>query len=87
MFRDARREFVRVLLEAEKRGVGGILDFPKKLGVTHMRDAKGVLEFAFGGDLRATWQYGTPRRAGKYHIVWRRVGSHAIYRSETRGSS
>jgi hypothetical protein len=39
----------------------------------------GILEFAWADDGRCTWEYGTPRQSGKMHIIWRRIGTHAIY--------
>ncbi|WP_267887199.1 hypothetical protein [Thermobifida halotolerans] len=30
-------------------------------------------------DGRATWQYGEERVPGKPHVIWRRVGTHAIF--------
>ena len=78
-FRQALKEFVQVLREWERAGARGIPHFPAKLGVRHMMHRRGILEFAWAPDGRCTWEYGTPRRSGKYHIIWRRIGSHAIY--------
>ncbi|WP_281288337.1 hypothetical protein [Haloactinospora alba] len=30
-------------------------------------------------DGRATWQYGDEQRPGIVHVIWRRVGTHAIF--------
>jgi hypothetical protein len=39
----------------------------------------GVYEFHFEGDGRATFEYGESMRVGEVHVIWRRVGTHAIY--------
>lgn len=78
-FREARQEFIKVLREFEAQGQGGIPRFPERLGVRHMVNKRSILEFAWADDGRYTWQYGTPRMPGKFHIIWRRIGSHAIY--------
>lgn len=78
-FRKARREFIDILLRFEASGQSGIPHFPARLGVRHMVNNRSILEFAWADDGRCTWQYGTPKRAGKFHIIWRRIGTHAIY--------
>jgi hypothetical protein len=40
---------------------------------------RNVLELAWAPGGRCTWAFGTPRRVGKSHIVWRRIGTHHIY--------
>ncbi|TDQ53002.1 hypothetical protein [Actinorugispora endophytica] len=30
-------------------------------------------------DGRATWEYGDEQRSGTPHVIWRRVGTHAIF--------
>lgn len=39
------------------------------------------MEMAFAPDGRATWQFGDEVMAGQVHVVWRRIGTHAIFRS------
>ncbi|WP_207930665.1 hypothetical protein [Streptomyces hainanensis] len=38
-----------------------------------------VWEFSWAPDGRATFPYGDPVTDGEPHIVWRRVGTHAIF--------
>jgi hypothetical protein len=83
-FAEALDAFVTVLLEHEARAVRGIPRFPKRLGVKPFVGKPGVLEFAWADDGRCTWSYGAPRRPGKYHIIWRRIGTHEIYDEELR---
>jgi hypothetical protein len=39
-----------------------------------------VWELTWAPDGRATFEYGDPVRAGDPHIIWRRVGTHDIFR-------
>lgn len=48
------------------------------LRVKRVRTHPGVWEMTWADDGRATFSYGEPIRPGEPHIVWRRVGTHAI---------
>lgn len=77
----ARDAFVSVLLRYEAEGCRERPAFPSHLGVKPMQGQSGrIMELAWAGNGRCTWEYGTPREFGRYHIVWRRCGSHDIYR-------
>ena len=39
----------------------------------------GVFEMTWDSDGRATFSYGEERIPGQAHIIWRRIGSHAIF--------
>jgi hypothetical protein len=39
----------------------------------------GVFEMTWDNDGRATFSYGEERIAGQAHVVWRRIGTHAIF--------
>jgi hypothetical protein len=39
----------------------------------------GVFEMTWDGDGRATFTYGEQKIAGQAHIIWRRIGTHAIF--------
>ena len=81
LVRRARDEFVGVLLRCEAEGCRDRPKFPAHLGVKPVRGFRGtILEFAWAGDGRCTWEHGTPREFGTFHIVWRRCGSHEIYK-------
>ncbi|MBV2362052.1 hypothetical protein KUM37_01630 [Streptomonospora sp. NEAU-YY374] len=41
--------------------------------------ASEVYEMTWAPDGRATWQYGREQRPGTPHVVWRRVGTHAVF--------
>ena len=39
----------------------------------------GVFEMTWDNDGRATFSYGEERIAGQAHVIWRRIGTHAIF--------
>lgn len=78
-FRAARRAFVQALRAWEARGCRGLPKFPRSLGVTPMVNRRNVLELAWAPGGRCPWEFGTPRRPGVCHVIWRRIGTHAIY--------
>jgi hypothetical protein len=55
---------------------------PIRLGlrVKGVQGHPGVFEMTWAPDGRATFQYGTSPNAGDTHIIWRRVGSHEIFK-------
>ena len=72
-FRTAVRRFVEDL-EAGR---------PFRLGlrVKAVQGTGDIMEMTFSPDGRATWQFGAEVNAGQAHIVWRRIGTHDIFRS------
>lgn len=54
--------------------------FRKGLRVKGIQGASGIFEMTWGDDGRATFEYGDETVPGQAHIVWRRVGTHAIFR-------
>jgi len=54
--------------------------FRPKLRVKGVKGAGGVFEMTWAADGRATFQYGAEVTPGEPHIVWRRVGTHQIFR-------
>jgi hypothetical protein len=69
-FRRMRRRFVHDLRTGH---------FRAGLNVHALHGHPGVFAIEWAPDGRATFHYGEPIHAGEPHIVWRRVGSHAIY--------
>jgi hypothetical protein len=51
------------------------------LRVKRVQGTTDVWELTWAADGRATWQYGEPIHEGEPHIVWRRIGSHEIFKS------
>lgn len=54
--------------------------FRPGLRVKGVEDAPGVFEMTWAPDGRATFEYGREQRPGEPHIVWRRVGTHDVFR-------
>lgn len=52
--------------------------FRKGLRVKGIKGATGIFEMTWADDGRATFEYGDPVSEGDAHVVWRRIGSHAI---------
>jgi hypothetical protein len=69
-FRQAVDKFINDL----KRGRG----FRPGLRVRGIQGASGIFEMTWAPDGRATFHYGEPIQEGEPHVVWRRVGTHAI---------
>jgi hypothetical protein len=45
-----------------------------------MQGHPGIWEMSWAYDGRATFQYGDEVHSGQPHIIWRRVGTHSIFR-------
>jgi hypothetical protein len=45
-----------------------------------MQGHPGIWEMSWAPDGRATFEYGDEVHSGEAHIIWRRVGTHAIFR-------
>jgi hypothetical protein len=54
--------------------------FRKGLRVKGIKGATGIFEMTWADDGRATFQYGDAIVEGGPHIIWRRVGKHAIFK-------
>ena len=52
---------------------------PPGLRVKRVRGFSGVWEMTWAPDGRATFMYGAPVNAGQAHVIWRRIGTHAIF--------
>ncbi len=71
------RRAVADLVADLRRGQG----FRPGLRVKRVEDAPpGVFEMTWAPDGRATFEYGQEQHPGEPHIVWRRVGSHDVFR-------
>lgn len=69
---------VAVAQFVEDLGAGG--QFRKRLRVKGVKGTPGIFELTWAPDGRATFQYGGSVRPGEPHIVWRRVGTHSVFR-------
>ena len=54
--------------------------FRKGLCVKGVQGASGIYEMTWADDGRATFRYGVEVIPGKTHGVWRRIGTHAIFK-------
>jgi hypothetical protein len=70
-FRKAVRAFVADLQAGRP--------FRPGLRVKRVEGAPGIFEMTWAPDGRATFQYGEPLREGEPHVIWRRVGTHAVF--------
>jgi hypothetical protein len=55
--------------------------FRPGLRVKGVLGASDIMEMTFAPDGRATWQFGSEVRVGQAHVVWRRIGTHSIFRA------
>jgi hypothetical protein len=55
--------------------------FRAGLRVKAVHGAQGVFEMTWAPDGRTTFEYGEEQIRGKPHVIWRRVGSHDVFRS------
>lgn len=53
--------------------------FRKGLRVKGVQGATGIYEMTWAPDGRATFEYGPGLVPGEPHVVWRRVGTHAVF--------
>jgi len=54
--------------------------FAPQLRVKRVQRHEGLWEVTWAANSRATFTYGTAVRPGEPRIIWRRVGTHAIFR-------
>jgi mRNA-degrading endonuclease YafQ of YafQ-DinJ toxin-antitoxin module len=54
--------------------------FEPGLRVKRVHGYPGVWEMTWAADGRATFEYGQEIRPGEPHIIWRRIGTHDIFR-------
>jgi hypothetical protein len=54
--------------------------FHAGLRVKGVKGAAGIFEMTWADDGRATFQYGDAVKPGEPHVIWRRVGTHAIFK-------
>lgn len=85
------RDLTRLTPEQRKRFLASVADviedmlarrpFRPGLRVKRVRGTAHVWEMTWAPDGRATWHYGPELRPGQPHIVWRRIGTHDIFRT------
>jgi hypothetical protein len=55
--------------------------FRPSLRVKGIQAAAGVFEMTWAANGRATFEYGREVTSGQPHIIWRRVGTHDVFRT------
>lgn len=55
--------------------------FRPGLRVKVVQGTSDIKEMTFAPNGRATWQLGSEVKAGQLHVVWRRIGTHDIFRA------
>ncbi len=81
-FRSLPRELQRAFLAVLPVFVAALKEDPPvflpALRVHRVQGRAGVWEITFAPDGRATFEYGAEVMAGEPHVIWRRVGTHAV---------
>jgi hypothetical protein len=54
--------------------------FRAGLRVKRVQGASAIFELTWAPDGRATFEFGPPRRDDELHVIWRRVGTHDIFK-------
>lgn len=72
-FRHAVAQFIADL-------ASGGRGFRPSLRVKRVQGHPRVWEMTWAPDGRATFEYGEEVRAGEPHIIWRRIGTHSVFR-------
>ncbi len=54
--------------------------FEPSLRVKTVKGWPGIWEMTWADDGRATFSYGAARMPGEAHIIWRRIGTHDIFK-------
>ena len=85
------RDFDQLAEESKLRFLAAraLLSFDLKAGVQPRRSLRvkrvvshpGIWEMRWAADGRATFEYGAEVIPGQPHIIWRRIGTHDIFRN------
>jgi hypothetical protein len=54
--------------------------FRKGLRVKGIKGASGIFEMTCADDGRATFEYGAEVAKGEAHVIWRRIGTHSVFK-------
>jgi hypothetical protein len=66
---------VRLFVEGLRQG-----RLDPRLRVKRVQGRPGAWEMTWAPDGRATFEYGEEVRPGEPHVIWRRVGTHEVFR-------
>jgi hypothetical protein len=76
---ESRARFQRVITGQFVPDLAGGV-FRAGLRVKGVQAAPGVFEMTWAPDGRATFCYGPQQRSGEPHVIWRRIGTHEVFR-------
>lgn len=76
-----RQRFKTVVRERFVPDLEAGTGFRPGLRVKRVEGTSHVWEMTFAPDGRATWQYAHDSTAGEPHVIWRRIGTHDVFRS------
>ncbi len=84
------REFAALDNDSQKAFLAAVAQFVedlqhgrparRSLRVKSVRGHDGVFEMTWAANGRATFAYGEEQSPGQAHVIWRRIGSHDIFR-------
>lgn len=77
--REQKAAFLRALRRFVE-DLGSERGFRAGLRVKRVEGYQGVWEVTWAPDGRATFQYGEEIHPDNPHVIWRRIGTHAIFR-------
>jgi hypothetical protein len=60
--------------------LGSDRPFRKGLRVKGIKGASGIFEMTWADDGRATFEYGAEVAKGEAHVIWRRIGTHSVFK-------
>ena len=85
------RDWKKLTIESRKRFLTTVTEqfaidlkagrFRPGLRVKRVVATAAVWEMTWAPDGRATFEYGPESRAGEPHVIWRRIGTHEIFRT------
>jgi hypothetical protein len=75
-----QRAFRQALTQFISDFASGGHGFHPRLRVKRVQGHPRVWEMTWAPDGRATFEYGDEVRAGEQHIIWRRIGTHSVFR-------
>jgi hypothetical protein len=75
-----QREFRAAVAQFIADLAGSAQAFHPSLRVKRVQGHPGVWEMTWAYDGRATFEYGAEVNPGEPHVIWRRVGTHSIFR-------
>jgi hypothetical protein len=77
---EQQRAFRAAVVQFAADAAAGGHGFRPGLRVKRVQGHPRIWEMTWAADGRATFEYGDEVRPGEPHIIWRRIGTHSIFR-------